>query len=156
MSIWEKDVIENVSIIKTFHGYVLRTFKYDTYFTSQMNLFKNLRTNYGQGTIKIVRKAENTTCQIARHRNHLVFNLRCKGECVIPPSLRLKCPINSDKARNIVERTRKNFLPETIDSANKPENKSSTRQEAAFSGAIPKRRPTTIKRAPNKSSRECA
>ena len=114
MSIWEKDVIENVSIIKTFHGYVLRTFKYDTYFTSQMNLFKNLRTNYGQGTIKIVRKAENTTCQIARHRNHLVFNLRCKGECVIPPSLRLKCPINSDKARNIVEKARKNLLQKRI------------------------------------------
>ena len=114
VSIWEKAVIETVSIIKTFHGYVLRTFKYDTYFTSQMNLFKNLWTNYGQGTIKIVRKAENTTRQIARHRNHLVFNLRCKGECVIPPSLRLKCPINSDKVRNIVEKARKNLLRERI------------------------------------------
>jgi len=92
----------------------LRTFKYDTSFTSQMNFFKNLRTNYGQGTITIVRKAENTTRQIARRRNHLVFNLRCKGECVIPPSLRLKCPINSDKARNIVEKARKNLLRERI------------------------------------------
>ena len=52
--------------------------------------------------------------QIARHRNHLVFNLRCKGECVIPPSLRLKCPINSDKARNIVEKARKNLLQKRI------------------------------------------
>ena len=79
-----------------------------------MNFFKNLRTNYGLETIKIVRKAENTTRQLARHRNHLVFNLRCKGECVIPPSLRLKCPINSDKARNIVEKARKNRLRERI------------------------------------------
>ena len=54
--IWEKDVIENVSIIKTFHGYVLRTFKYDTYFTSQVNLFKNLRTNYGQGPSRLSEK----------------------------------------------------------------------------------------------------
>ena len=83
-------------------------------FTSLMNFFKNLRTNYGQETIKIVRKAENTTRQLARHRNHLVFNLKCKGECVIPPSLRLKCPINSVKARNIVEKARKNLLRERI------------------------------------------
>ena len=116
-----------------------------------MNFFKNLRTNYGQETIKIVRKAENTTRQLARHRNHLVFNLKCKGECVIPPSLRLKRPINSVKARNIVEKSQKEPSSRE-DSANKPENKSSTRQEAAFSGAIPKRRPTTSKRAPNKSS----
>ena len=79
VSMWEKAVIETVSIIKTFLGYVSRTFKYDTNFTSLMNFFKNLRTNYGQGTIKIVRKAENTTRQIVRDRNHLVFNLRCKG-----------------------------------------------------------------------------
>ena len=79
-----------------------------------MNFFKNLRTNYGQETIKIVRKAENTTRQLARHRNHLVFNLRCKGECAIPPSLRLKCPINSVKARNNVEKARKNLLRERI------------------------------------------
>ena len=79
-----------------------------------MNFFTNLRTNYEQETIKIVRKAENTTRQLARHRNHLVFNLRCKGECVIPPSLRLKCPINSVKARNIVEKARKNLLRERI------------------------------------------
>ena len=79
-----------------------------------MNFFKNLRTNYGLETIKIVRKAENTTRQLARHRNHLVFDLRCKGECVIPPSLRLKCPINSVKARNNVEKARKNLLRERI------------------------------------------
>ena len=79
-----------------------------------MNFFKNLRTNYGRETIKIVRKAENTTCQLARYRNHLVFNLRCKGECVIPPSLRLKRPINSVKARNIVEKARKKLLRERI------------------------------------------
>ena len=79
-----------------------------------MNFFKNLRTNYGQETIKIVRKAENSTRQLARHRNHLVFNLRCKDECVIPPSLRLKCPINSVKARNIVEKASKNLLRERI------------------------------------------
>ena len=90
--IWDKAV----SIIQSFLGYGLRTFKYDTNFTRLMNFFKNLRTNYGQGTIKIVRKGENSTRQLARHRNHLVSNLRCKGECVIPPSLRLKCPINSD------------------------------------------------------------
>ena len=63
---------------------------------------------------------------------------------------------NATKFGNyLLERARKNFLRETIDSANKPENKSSTSQEAAFSGAIPKRRPTTIKRAPNKSPWEC-
>ena len=83
-------------------------------FTSLMNFLKDLRTNYGQETIKIVRKAENTTRQLAHHRNHLVFNLRCNGECVIPPGLRLKCPINSVKARNIVEKARKNLLREKI------------------------------------------
>ena len=40
--------------------------------------------------------------------------MKCKCECVIPPSLRLKCPINSVKARNNVEKARKNLLRERI------------------------------------------
>jgi len=44
----------------------------------------------------------------------LVFTLRCKHEGIIPPNLRLKCPINTSKARDIVNKARKELLGERI------------------------------------------
>ena len=42
------------------------------------------------------------------------FALRCKDINVTPPSLRLKCPINTTNARRIVDKTRKDLVRERI------------------------------------------
>ena len=79
-----------------------------------MNLFKDIRNNYGQTTVKTIRDYENNEQKVARHRNHLVFTLRCKDESLIPPSLKLKCPIKSSNAKRIVEKAQKDLVRERI------------------------------------------
>ena len=79
-----------------------------------MNSFKDIRLKFGQETLLKARDLEKCEKSLARHRNHLVFSLRCKDENVIPPSLRIKCPVRSENARRIVERARKGLLNERI------------------------------------------
>ena len=74
----------------------------------------NIRTKYGQECVKDVRKLEDLTRKVSRHRNHLVFTLRCKDINVTPPSLSLKCPINTTNARRIVDKARKDLVRERI------------------------------------------
>ena len=47
-------------------------------------------------------------------KNHRVFTLRCRDKGLTPPSLRLKCPINTQKARDIVKKAEKELLRERI------------------------------------------
>ena len=79
-----------------------------------MNLFTNLRSEFGQDFVKTVRKWDKFERKIARHKNHLVFSLRCKDEGIIPSSLRIRSPINTSNARNIIEKARKGLLQERI------------------------------------------
>ena len=79
-----------------------------------MNLFQDLRRNYGQGTVKTLRACENIEKKTSNFRNHRVFTLRCRDKGLIPPSLRLKCPINTQKARDIVQKAEKELLRERI------------------------------------------
>jgi hypothetical protein len=44
----------------------------------------------------------------------LVYTLRCKDLRITPPSLRLKCPINTARANDIVERARQQLVRERI------------------------------------------
>ena len=55
----------------------------------------------------MVRRLEKTSVQLAKHRNHLKFNLRCKDEEVIPPSLRLQTTGKSEKSKGIISRAEK-------------------------------------------------
>ena len=64
--------------------------------------------------MKTVRDYENIERKIARHRNHLVYTLRCKDENVIPPSLKIKSPINTSRARDIVNKAQKALVRERI------------------------------------------
>ncbi len=57
---------------------------------------------------------ENYERKLAKQRNHLVFNLRCRDENIVPPSLRLKCPIDTDNAKKIVDKARKELVRERI------------------------------------------
>jgi hypothetical protein len=79
-----------------------------------MKLFDDLRTNYGQSTVKNIRDYENTVRKISRQRNHLVFTLRCRDEDITPTSLKLKCPINTSNARDIIKKAQKDLLRERI------------------------------------------
>ncbi len=79
-----------------------------------MNLFSKVRTNFGQPTVKIIREWDKTARKLARNRNHLVFNLRCKDEEICPSSLKIKCPIKTKTAEDIVLKARKDLLRERI------------------------------------------
>ncbi|XP_072043000.1 uncharacterized protein [Amphiura filiformis] len=79
-----------------------------------MNLFADLRKDYGQPAVLKVRNYENCERKLARYRNHRIFTLRCRDLDLTPPSLRLKCPINTNKARDIVNKPQKELLRERL------------------------------------------
>ena len=79
-----------------------------------MNLFSELRSRHGQQAVKHVSDLENLEKKIARHRNHLTFTQRCKDKGVTPTSLKLRCPINTNKARNIIDKAQKELRRERI------------------------------------------
>ena len=79
-----------------------------------MKLFTELRGYSGQQAIKAVRKLGELEQKVAKYRNHVVFNLRCRDEAVIPPSLRLKCPVKSKRAQEIVRKAEKDLVKERI------------------------------------------
>ena len=79
-----------------------------------MNLHQFIRRDYGQNAVIELRNKENIEKKISRFRNHRVFTLRCKDQGLTPPSLRLKCPINTHNARQIVQRAEKQLLRERI------------------------------------------
>ncbi|XP_072044077.1 uncharacterized protein [Amphiura filiformis] len=62
----------------------------------------------------MIRDLENIERKIARHRNHLTFTHRCKQHGVTPSSLRIRCPIKTIKAKNIVEKAQKELARERI------------------------------------------
>ncbi|XP_072022566.1 uncharacterized protein [Amphiura filiformis] len=79
-----------------------------------MNLFQDVRRNYGNDAVKNIRDLENVDKKIARHRNHLTFTHRCKQYGVTPTSLRIRCPIRTIKAKNIIEKAQKDLARERI------------------------------------------
>ena len=62
--------------------------------------------------MKDVRKLEDPTRKVSRHRNDLV--LRCKDTEVTRPCLSRKCPINTTNARRIVDKARKDLVRERV------------------------------------------
>ncbi|KAI8507604.1 hypothetical protein Bbelb_149840 [Branchiostoma belcheri] len=79
-----------------------------------MKLFSEVRESCGQPTVKRIRDLESQTKIIARHRNHLVFNLRCKDENITPPSIRLKTAIRTKNAKDIIQKAERALLRERI------------------------------------------
>ncbi|XP_072047013.1 uncharacterized protein [Amphiura filiformis] len=77
-------------------------------------MFSNVREIHGQSTVKKLRDLENCERKIANHRNHVVFSLRCRDLSLTPPSLKFKCPINTRKAKNIVNKAQRELLRERI------------------------------------------
>ena len=67
----------------------------------------NIRNRYGQHAVKRIRDLKSTEKKLVRHRQHLKFTHRCRDNGVTPSSLKIRCPINKEKARNITKRAEK-------------------------------------------------
>ena len=79
-----------------------------------MNIFMNITREYGQNTVRKMREIDSQETKIARHRNHLVFSLRCRDEGVTTPSLKIKCGIKTQNARDIIKKAEKDLIREII------------------------------------------
>ena len=80
----------------------------------EMHLFTEVRSLYGQTAVKHIRDLEYTERKLVRHRQHLTFTHRCKDNGVTPSSLKIRCPINTEKARNIIKKAEKDLTGERI------------------------------------------
>ena len=56
--------------------------------------------------------------RLAKFRNHVVFSARCKQSNLIPPSLKVKPPINTERGKTIANRASRQFLDERLRVAN--------------------------------------
>jgi len=79
-----------------------------------MNLFTEIKSKYGREAVKVVRDYETIAKKIARFRNHLVLSLRCKQSRIHPSSLKLRCPVNSARAKAIGINAEHRLLNERI------------------------------------------
>ena len=74
-------------------------------------LKQDLRYCYEEETVNL---SERCFEKLARYKNHVVFNLRCKSSGVIPPCLRLRPPLKTARSQRIAERASEAFLQERI------------------------------------------
>ena len=58
--------------------------------SSQLRLFSTIKTQYGMKTSQLVHSYTRTVCKLARRKEQLTFNIRCKHMKLIPPSLVVK------------------------------------------------------------------
>jgi hypothetical protein len=83
-----------------------------------------------------LRQCESLERKLSRHRNHLVFSLRCKDEGIIPPSLRIRCPIKTRKAQEIINKARKELLSERIHVTNRRVRQLKTQTERCSTALV--------------------
>jgi hypothetical protein len=80
-----------------------------------MDIFKNIKHNYGQQVLQLARKLEKTATQLASWKNHLTFNHQCKRLGVMPPSLRLHTNVQGQAAHQILTTAQKKLTTVRID-----------------------------------------
>ena len=83
-----------------------------------MSVKTYLRSTYGNNTAKLSAAYGKCLEKIARHRNHVVYSLRCKEEGYIPKSLRMKSPVDTVEGQAIAQRPSRQFLNERLRLAN--------------------------------------
>ena len=82
---------------------------------TQPGSFKSyLRLSYGMQTQRTVNDFGKELQRVARYSNHHHFNVRCNKSGVVPPSLRMKAPVDTDRARAAAARTSRIFVQERI------------------------------------------
>ena len=74
--------------------------------------FSELRSVYGQYFVKWQRSLENTERNISV--NGIMLRLLCQDENITPPSLRLKCHVYTNEARDSLSRVRKGLPREQL------------------------------------------
>ena len=62
------------------------------YSNKDSNLISDLRDNYGENSVSLFRKWENTTKKMADYRNHRRFTLKCIKASITPVSCKIKAP----------------------------------------------------------------
>ena len=78
-----------------------------------MNVFTHIHKEYGAEGVQELRKLEKTSAQLARHRNHLRYNLHCKDLDITPLRLRLKNTVKTQKAKVIMKKVERALLGES-------------------------------------------
>ena len=76
------------------------------YTNKDSNLISELRTKYGENSIRIFRNWEITTKKMADYRNHRRFTLRCIKASITPVSCKLKALPLSDLVKFIKSSTK--------------------------------------------------
>ena len=77
-----------------------------------------LRSSYGEQTQTESARYGKCLEKLARYKNHVVFSARCKRQGIIPVSLRIRSPVNSERGKEIAEKASKRFLNERLRLAN--------------------------------------
>ena len=88
------------------------------YTDKDSNLISDLRTKYGEESVKTFRKWEITVKKMADFRNHRRFTLKCIKASITPVSCKLKNPLKSSKSYNIIQKAEKQLLYERIRNIN--------------------------------------
>lgn len=105
------------------------------------SIFKEIKNEFGQRTLKIAREYEKKAMKLATYRNHLTFAVKCKVNEVIPKGLRLKCGMKNKKTKEIIQRAERQILREhtrqtkaTKDAIQRDVNKLKEDLETSISG----------------------
>ena len=88
------------------------------YTDKDSNLISDLRTKYGEDSVRSFRKWEIIIKKMADYRNHRRFMLKCIKAGITPVSCKLKNPLKSRKSYDIIHKAEKQLLYECIRNIN--------------------------------------
>ena len=88
------------------------------YTDKDSNLISDLRTKYGEESVRSIRKWEITIKKMADYRNHKRAMLRCIKASITPVSCKLKNPLKTKKSYNIIHKAEKQLLYEWVRNIN--------------------------------------
>ena len=78
------------------------------------SLKEYLRLQYGVNTQKTMATFEKELVRAARFSNHHHFTLRCYRSGIVPSSLRIKAPVNTERARSAAARASRVYVQERL------------------------------------------
>ena len=91
-----------------------------------------LRSTYGVQTQKTVDTFGKELQRLARFSNHHHFALRCHKSGIVPSSLRIKAPVNTERAREAAARASRVFTQERIKTSWRARNAASSCAESCL------------------------
>ena len=86
----------------------------DTTESTNTNIFKIIKEQYGASTLSQCRKLEKTELKYARYTNHLRYSLGCLHNSLIPNDLYLKPKLQDPKSRKILDKASRLLLQNRI------------------------------------------